>query len=193
MTAILLFGQASVGPVPIKASPTGTLDVQSLSGYRARTIVFSRPNDVIAYTAGDAIAPPATASLLEVQNVVDEGQVGGCVMQVYGATDQRGCVARLRLWFWDFNDTGWLCADNTVGGNKGAGDGISLGYIDLPAMQSSAAAGGSWALKKSDLSFLINADGTHNNKSLWMQVETLDAFTPAVNQVFQFVLTIKQG
>jgi hypothetical protein len=194
----VIFGQLDTDSnthVPLKA----TSDGQLLLTQRGQTLrvgnTLTRPANVTAYTANDAVTDSTTAPAMQefVVGAVVGG--GGYITGIVIATDAPSIAPRIRAWF-TTNSAG-LPIGPTNDNEPAVLDGASLvdaesgilGYIDLPAMITDGS-GGSYSQDGSvRMPFKCEASDT----KIYMQLQTLDAFTPSSAQKIRTILTVEQS
>lgn len=154
------------------------------------TLTFTRPADTAAYIALDTIANSTSAPTVQsFAGFQPYAGVSGYIVKAQAATDQKTCTARLRLHL--FNVAPTAINDNSPYLTLYANIAARVGTVDFPALATEDPTNSTQAIATAvpgsgnlPLAYLCASDST-----LYMLLETLDAFTPANGQSF----TIKLG
>lgn len=145
------------------------------------SVTFNRPANVTAYTANDAVNDNATAgggSSTELSWIVAAGR--GSLRRVrVKKTDQTVATPTLRIWFYD---TVFV---------SGAGDNEAfvqpatdaVGFVDVAVTTAGTDDAVGWA----------NCDIPFTGTTLYGQIQTLSAFTPASGETFTVDLWYQPG
>lgn len=172
--------------------PAGTQYLGTVGGTTfTSTTSFTRPNDTTAYAALDTISDSTSApTVLTFTGAAKVTAGTGYITKLIAATDQKTCTARLRLHFY-YNSAPTAINDNSPFLWLWANRANYIGSLTLPAFgtEDPTNSTGAYAIDIVDrLPFT-----TATTSSLYAIVETLDAFTPAAQQNFYFILGVEQN
>ncbi len=106
------------------------------------TVIFSRPNNTTAYTAGDVISDSATTFTpsLVFPNMAASAGGGGYIVKAQLDTNLKTFLSQCRLYL--FNSANVLVAgDNVAGTQLFVNQPYALGYLDFSVLVSGAGAG----------------------------------------------------
>ena len=153
-----------------------------ISGYMTeQTIEFSRPTGTTAYSANDVIGC-GTGSVFQIPNV---GRINGGTQYLVGVrveANQLNLVPILKLHFFKAGDP-TIAGDNVQYSELYADRAKRIGVATMPAM--SSASGTSTNMSRTeDLTFRYPMVCQANSRSIFVAVETVNAFTPAFTGQF---------
>lgn len=133
---------------------------------------FTRPNDNNAYAAGDAIQNATSApAVRRFVNLFPAGGGSG-YLSVYLWVGNVNPTARIRMHL--FSDLPTVRANDNAAFAVNSDDAPNyLGYIDFEALNNGVAVGQS------------RKEIVCNGTDLWYDLQTLDAFTPAINTAYR--------
>jgi hypothetical protein len=158
------------------------------SAYRVAATI-TRPSNATPYTAGDVIGDTGGSAIITLSGA---GPSGGYVLVqsirlLIGDTVVPAGMGAFRLHF--YNDTPGAMADNAPFDLASGDVGKYAGYVDLPAPQDL----GSTIYTQTDYAgTLIKLSS--GNTSLYAELETRNAFTPASGTVYNLrVMTVEAG
>lgn len=155
-------------------------------------VEFTRPADVSAYSAGDVVSQDTTTTVPLA--FTEFARVQGHSLYLVGAravTDKQSITPHLRLHLYNELPT-FVSGDNVLMKRRYSDEAAYLGFVDLPAMSSTTGAGVNESSAQ-DMTLRHPVKMAAGTKSLWVVVETLDAFTPASNQKFTIRLWADQN
>lgn len=144
------------------------------------SVELTRPSDTTAYAANDSVADSTSApTMLALLNAARVSGGSGYITGIRVTTDKKSITPRFRLHF--FNTNG-ATATNDNAAFKTAYADISkyIGYWDMPAMITGADTTNSTDSRSVDLTPRLPF--TCAATTLYVLLETLDAFTPASAQ-----------
>jgi len=154
-------------------------------------VELTRPANTTAYTPGDVISDNAAAStLLHFADFFRTSGGTGYLMRASLTTNKKSITSRVRVHLFGALDP-TVAADNAPYREIYADAPKRLGYFDLPAMSTAV------DTTNSDMSRAMNNELRHfvkasaGSRSLYVLLETLDAFTPDSGQRFLLVLAIE--
>jgi hypothetical protein len=130
-----------------------------------------------AYTAGDIVSgSPTIVAPYEFAGAFREKGGSAYIVGVGAMTNVSSKTPRFRLHF--YNGVATVQGDNVQRKALYTNDSFKLGWLDLPAMTSSADISGSMS-RSFDYTVRHPVVAAPTSSSLYVAVETLDAFTPA--------------
>ena len=166
---------------------TGSLTVDG-KAYRS-TVVFNRPSNTTAYTAGDVVGATGGSAI---HTLTTAGPSGGYILiqSISMATHDTSVpagMASFRIHFYNASPT--AIADNAAFDLLTADHGKYLGYVDLPAPQDF----GSSIYTQTDYPGRL-VKLAASSTSLFIEIETKGAFTPVSAVTFDLaILTLEAG
>lgn len=183
-------GLAQLGKLGFGAEGTFTLisnaEPLPVKGQAAtRSTTLTRPANTTAYNALGTIANNTSgATNTTLTSVGREAGGTGAFTRARLVTNQKGCTARVKVWFYHTAPT--AINDNSPYLYLDADNGKLAGCIEFPAFQTedptnSTAA---HATRGVDDFFRLPFDLDNGSQTLYLAFETLDAFTPASGQTF---------
>jgi hypothetical protein len=167
--------------------PRDTSSPDSVTGFAGVTTAeLTRPSDVNAYVANDAITTStSTPALLAIPSMGRINGAKGKIKYAKISTDQLANVARYRVHLFNVNNP-FIPPDNSTVTTKWADRASYQGYFDFPAVAQSGGPGADVAYAVLSLDFLYACAAADNK--LYAFFQTLDAFTPANAQKFHLAL-----
>ena len=166
---------------------TGSLTVDG-KAYRS-TVVFNRPSNTTAYTAGDVVGATGGSAI---HTLTTAGPSGGYILiqSIAMATHDTSVpagMASFRIHFYNASPT--AIADNAAFDLLTTDHGKYLGYVDLPAPQDF----GSSIYTQTDYPGRL-VKLAAGSTSLFVEIETKGAFTPVSAVTFDLaILTLEAG
>jgi hypothetical protein len=160
--------------------------IGSVSGHIDRiSVEITNTTGTTAYAANDVVG-----TLTQMPSFARVNAGMGYITELRLATNKKSITPRFRVHFFNASNP-TVAADNAQYEDVYADVGKRMGYIDLPNMTSAAgtvstnmsraiASGGSTGIPKP----FVCAAGT---SSVWVLMETLDAFTPGSAELFTIV------
>lgn len=149
---------------------------------------FTRPANVTAYAAGDAVAAATTDTATTPLRALAVGRIfggTGYITRLRLWTDQAANVATFRVHFYKVAaPTTAVVGDNEQMTLKYTNFLERIGHVDLPAMKTSTVATNSTAAETGDLSLRMAFACAAANRNLYYRIETLSVFVPASGQKF---------
>jgi len=187
-------------PIKVQLNATPTIDIgdvqikageDHIGEVGGRTIVSSveitrATPDATAYSANDAVLA-AAGGLSEIANVARIAGGSGYITQIRVSTNKKSITPRLRLHFFNASNP-TVSADNLPWQDKYADAGKRITYIDMPALITAADTTNSDMSRTMDATVRIPFQCANGQTSLWVGIETLDAFTPDAAQKFTIKL-----
>ncbi len=144
-----------------------------------------------AYAANDAVLA-AAGGLSELANAVRVAGGSGYIMGIRISTNKKSITPRMRVHFFNTSNP-TLSADNAAWQEKYADVGKRVGYYDMPAMTTAADTTNSDMSRSVDFSVRIPFKCAAGSTSLWIGLETLDAFTPDNDQKFTVTVLVEEN
>lgn len=151
------------------------------------SVEFTRPANTTAYTAGDAVSNSATATTLLAFAIARVAGGSGYLTKIRLSTDKKSITPRFRLHFFNAADP-TIAADNAAYQEVYADNAKRLGWHDLPAMTTAADTTNSDCSRAVDMNCRIPYTCAVGSSTLYVGLETLDAFTPNSGQKFNLTL-----
>lgn len=148
---------------------------------------LTRPENVTAYTVGDAVSNSASATTLLAFPVARVAGGSGYIVKIRLSTDKKSIAPRFRLHFFNASNP-TLAADNAAYQEVYADNAKRIGWYDLPAMSTAADATNSDCSRTVDMNCRIPYTCAAGSTTLYVGLETLDAFTPNSGQKFSLTL-----
>jgi len=142
--------------------------------------------DATAYAANDAVTP-AAGGLSEITNVARIAGGSGYITQIRVSTNKKSITPRLRLHFFNASNP-TISADNLPWQDKYADAAKRVTYVDLPAMVTAADTTNSDMSRTMDATVRVPFKCADATTSIFIAIETLDAFTPDAGQKFTIKL-----
>ena len=155
------------------------------------SVVFTRPANTTAYTANDVVSDNATTTTMQPLTGVARYTGGsGYIVEIAVATNLKSITPRMRVHL--FNTTGaTLAGDNVAYKALYADVSKRVGFYDLAAMTTAADTTNSDVSTIRDYTMRIPYVCT--GTSLYVVLETLDAFTPTSGQSFTVSIKVDQN
>ncbi len=154
-----------------------------------KSVTFTRPANVNAYTAGDVVSnSTGTTTLLEFTQFARGDGASGYITAAILTTNKKSIVPAFRLHLFNAADP-TVVADNVAHKELYADIAKVAGQpIDLAAMTTPADAAGSDLSKIGDATLRVPFQCAEDSRSLFVLLETLTDFTPASGESFTLTL-----
>jgi hypothetical protein len=147
------------------------------------SVEFTRATpDATAYAANDAVLP-AAGGLAELTNAARVAGGSGYITQIRLSTNKKSITPRLRLHFFNVSNS-TLATDNLAWKELYADASKRITYVDMPALTTAADTANSDMSRTMDATVRVPFQCAVDSTSLWVAIETLDAFTPDAAQKF---------
>lgn len=154
---------------------------------------FTRPNDTTAYAIGDVVSnSTSTPGLLEFPNLTRVNGGSAYITLARIATDQKSNPSAYRIHLYNDNNI-TLTGDNVprvelYADNSKKNTSFVLGPMTTPANTTNSTIS---AAEDNNLRVFVKSGAS--TRSIWAQVETLTANTPAANQNFTITFGVDQN
>ena len=146
------------------------------------SVELTRPADTTAYAANDVVADSTSAAtLMAFANLVRVNAGGGYIVRASLVTDKKSITPRLRIHLFNASNP-TIANDNVAHKELYADVGKRLGYFDLPAMVTAADTTNSTSSRAEDGTLRQWIQAAASTRTIYVLLETLDAFTPASGQ-----------
>lgn len=153
---------------------------------------FTRPADTTAYGISDAVNNSTSApTLLTIAGVARINGYGGIICGIRISTNLKSIVPAFRVHLFNVSNP-TLSADNAAWKELYADAGKRVGYYDMPAMNTAVDAANSDTSRSVDFNVRLPFMCAASDRSLYIALETLTAFTPASGQKFTVTLHVAQ-
>lgn len=179
-------GSNNLGYVGIFA---GEAHMGEIGGHANKsTVEITLVTGTTPYGANDVVGGNGGLTIFELTNVGRQIGETQYLVGVRVVTNQKSITPRFRLHFFNAN-TPTISADNANWQDKYADKDLRTGYIDLPAMTTAADTTNSDMSRAMDMTLRVLMKCAAASTSLWVAVETLDAFTPTSAQKI-YIITL---
>lgn len=185
----LAAGTANIGDVDVASIAAGETHLGEVGGKMVQvTVELTRPANTTAYTANDVVSDSASAStLLDFANFARVNAGTGYITGARIVTDKKSITPRLRVHLYNAS-TPTVAADNAAWRDSYADDSKYIGWIDMPSMTTGADTTNSDTSKTLDFTMRLPFTCAAGTRSVFVLLETLDAFTPASAEKFKITL-----
>lgn len=161
------------------------------------TVEVTRPANTTAYTAGDSVNNSTTVPVLmqfaDIARVAGTGALfSGYLTGAVLVTDLKSITPRIRVHLYRASDP-TISADNVAHKELYTELAKRIGSFDLPAMTTPIDTTNSTVSRAQDLNLRIPIVCGSALDDIWVELETLDAFTPASGQKFSLTLLMDQN
>jgi len=177
-------------PVSLAAAPALVASEAHIGEVGGRTLLASveitRGTSTTAYAANQTVLN-AAGTLSEITGVARINQGTGYITGIRVTTNAKSLTPRFRLHFFNASNP-TFAADYASWKDLYADISKRIGYYDLPAMVTAADATNSDCSRTLDFTMRIPFDCAAATTSLFVGIETLDAFTPTNGQKITIVL-----
>jgi hypothetical protein len=164
---------------------------QVIGNLLAVAVELTRPANTDAYAAGDVVSNNVTTTaMLEFANAAREAGGSGYITGIRVATDKKSITPRLRVHIFRTNGA-TLSGDNAQWRGVYTDDSKLIGSVDLAAMTTGADTTNSTQSIAQD--FTVRLPYTCVATSLYVVLETIDAFTPTSGQKFSVTLYLDRN
>lgn len=171
----------------------GENHVGEVGGRKVRqSVQFTRPNTTTAYDIGDVVSNNATTSVLmdfDVAARVDGGS--GYIVGIRVTTDKKSVVPSFRVHFFSQSNP-TVSGDNLAYQDKYADIAKRLGWYDMPAMSTGTDTTNSDCSRAQDSTMRLPYVCAVGDRSVFVLLETLTAWTPAANERITVTLYFEQ-
>jgi len=153
---------------------------------------FTRPADTTAYAANDVVSDSTSSTtLLAISGCARVNAGAGYITGIRVITDKKSITPRIRAHLYNASNP-TRSVDNTAMQVLYADISKRIGQIDLPAMTTGADTTNSTSSQAQDLTIRLPFVCAAASTTLYLLLETLDAFTPANGEKFTVVLYCEQ-
>lgn len=155
------------------------------------SVEITRPADTTAYAANDSVSDSTSATTMQaLANAARVSGGSGYITGIRVTTDKKSITPRFRLHFFNTNGA-TVTNDNAAFKTAYADISKSVGYWDMPAMITGADTTNSTDSRSFDLTPRLPY--TCAATTLYVLLETLDAFTPASGQKISVTLFLDRN
>lgn len=154
---------------------------------------FTRPANTTAYTAGDVVSDSTSATtLLAISGCARVSQGSGYITGIRVIADQKSITPRLRIHVYNASNP-TVAVDNAAMKILYADIGKRIGSIDLIALTTATDTANSTSSQAQALDIRVPFVCAAASTTLYLLIETLDAFTPANAGKFTIQLMCDQN
>lgn len=182
---VLVAGSAVIGKVGIDQTTPGTTNLVAVKNrfIAAAGTTLTRPANTTPYSSNDSISDNATAGSVTAQPVTfsDTNDDTVSIERIRVSTNDTGLAAAIGIRVWVYNSDP-TASTGVVGGDNAAYSNKKAGFIGTLSgnFRAGHSDGGIAICTPDEGRRIITSPGT-GAKTVWLQYQALDAFTPSAN------------